>query len=274
MSAVNNAVTQIAIVGAGGRMGRMLTETILNTASTQLVAAIDARGSRIIDKDAGLLAGFEAIGIKITDDMHAIDGADAIIDFTVPTATAALAPIAVKYGVAHIIGTTGLNQAQAAAIHSVSNIIPVVWAPNFSAGITLLRHLTRLVSSTLDDAFDIEVVEMHHKHKIDAPSGTALGLGEAAAVGRNVSLDTHGVFERHGQIGERDKGTIGFATIRGGDVIGDHTVMFAGPSERIELTHKAQNRKVFASGAVRAATWAKTQAAGLYDMTDVLGISL
>ena len=274
MSAVNNAATRIAIVGAGGRMGRMLVETILNTASTQLVAGIDVQGSEIIGKDAGLLAGFETIGIKVTDDMHAIDGADAVIDFTIPTATAALAPIAAKYGVAHIIGTTGLNPEQTVAVHSVSNIIPVVWAPNFSAGITLLRHLTRLVSSTLDEAFDIEVVEMHHKHKIDAPSGTALGLGQAAAVGRNVSLDTHGVFERHGQIGERDKGTIGFATLRGGDVIGDHTVMFAGPNERIELTHKAQNRNVFASGAVRAATWAKTQTAGLYDMTNVLGISL
>lgn len=264
--------TKIAIIGASGRMGRMLTSAVLATDGASLAGAIDAPNSPNLGTDMGVLIGQSETGILLTDDVNSITAADAIIDFTIPAATVEWAARAAEHGIAHIIGTTGLDAAQAAAVQAAAEKNAIVWAPNYSAGVTLLMHLTEKVAATLDSAFDIEVVEMHHKHKIDAPSGTALGLGEAAARGRNVSLDTHGVFTRHGQTGAREEGTIGFATLRGGDVIGDHTVMFAGPQERLELTHKAQDRGVFASGAVRAALWAVQQKAGLYDMTDVLGL--
>lgn len=264
---------KLVVVGAAGRMGRMLIATITDTDGATLSGAADRAGSDAIGADAGVLAGVRALGLLVTDDVAlALDGADAVIDFTAPSATVALATLAADRGVAHVIGTTGLSEADLAALAHVAKRNVVVRSGNMSLGVNLLAALARQAAASLGEDFDIEVLEMHHRHKVDAPSGTALLLGEAAAEGRNIDLAQHSVRVRDGHTGARTPGDIGFATLRGGSVVGDHSVIYAGPHERITLSHHAEDRGIFSRGAVRAALWSQGRPAGLYSMADVLGI--
>jgi len=265
---------KVAVAGAGGRMGGANIRAVVATPGLIVHSAFDRSGAPPIGKDAGELAGVDALGVAITDKLDAaLSGADAIIDFTAPANSVALANEAAKRGLIHIIGTTGCSEADDAAIaDAASRGARIVKAGNFSLGVNLLLGLVRQAAAALPD-FDIEVLEMHHNKKVDAPSGTALMLGEAAARGRNVDLRTHSVRVRDGHTGAREAGSIGFATLRGGNVIGEHKVILAGPSERIELTHIADNRALFADGAMRAALWARDQRPGLYSMADVLGFN-
>jgi len=220
-----------------------------------------------------VLAGIGALDALVTDDaLTLLTQVDGIIDFTVPAATLALAELTAQARIVHVIGTTGIDEAGNAQIRAAARHARIVKSGNMSLGVNLLAALVRKVAATLDEDYDIEIVEMHHKHKIDAPSGTALMLGEAAAQGRGIDLKSRAVRSRDGHTGARNAGDIGFATLRGGSVIGEHTVMFAGETERIELTHKASSREMFARGAVRAAMWAFDKKPGLYAMTDVLGL--
>lgn len=213
--------------------------------------------------------------VTVVDDPAALfQTADAVVEFSIPAATIAHSGLAAAAGCIHVIGTTGLDADQEAALARAGEVVPVVYAPNMSLAVNVLFALTRQVASLLDEDFDIEIVEMHHRNKVDAPSGTALGLGRAAAAGRGVSLDDAGVLSREGQTGARDRGAIGFATLRGGDVTGDHSVIFAADGERLELTHKSTSRQIFARGAVRAALWAKDKDPALYTMFDVLDLSV
>ena len=264
---------RLIVAGAGGRMGRTLVKAIAETKGLALAGAIEGAGSALIGKDAGELAGIGSNGIKVTSDAAALlDKADGIVDFTIPAATVALAALAAKSGKVHVIGTTGCSAADDTRIADAAKTATIVKSGNMSLGVNLLAALTKRVAKTLDASFDIEVLEMHHNQKIDAPSGTALLLGQAAAAGRGVDLKTHEVMSRVGHTGARKAGDIGFATLRGGSVVGEHTVMFVGPAERIELTHKAEDRMIFARGALHAARWARTQKPGLYSMADVLGL--
>ncbi|MGV6873691.1 4-hydroxy-tetrahydrodipicolinate reductase [Pseudochelatococcus sp. B33] len=264
---------RLVVVGAGGRMGRTLVRAVTETAGVTLSAAIERPGALSLGEDAGLLAGIGALGVPVTDDVNAaFAGADGVLDFTQPEASVAFARAAAGAGIAHVIGTTGLSPADAAAIEEAARQTVIVRSGNMSLGVNLLAALVRRVANTLDADFDIEILEMHHRHKVDAPSGTALLLGEAAAEGRGIYLKDHAETVRDGHTGPRRAGDIGFATLRGGSVVGDHSVIFAGAGERIELTHKAEDRGIFARGAVKAALWAKGRAPGLYTMADVLGI--
>jgi 4-hydroxy-tetrahydrodipicolinate reductase len=264
---------RLIVAGAGGRMGRTLVKAIAETKGLVLAGAIEGGGSPLLGRDAGELAGIGANGIKITDDAASlIDKADGIVDFTVPAATLTLVTLSAKAGKVHVIGTTGCSAADDAKIAEAAKGAVIVKSGNMSLGVNLLAALTKRVAKTLDAAFDIEVLEMHHNQKIDAPSGTALLLGQAAAAGRGVDLKTHEVMSRVGHTGARKAGDIGFATLRGGSVVGEHTVMFAGPAERIELTHRAADRMIFARGALHAALWAAKQKPGLYSMMDVLDL--
>ncbi len=266
---------KIGVVGASGRMGRMVVSVIAASDGCQLAGATEAPGSDHVGADAGALAGLGDNGIIITDDTAAMFArVDAVIDFTAPAATQTHAQLAAEAGCALVAGTTGLEEEQRAALAAAAEKVPVVWAPNMSAGVNLLFAVTQQVARSLGDDFDIEIVEMHHRHKVDAPSGTALGLGEAAAAGRGVDFDKTKVLSREGITGERNRGNIGFATLRGGDVVGEHTVVFAGAGERVELSHRATDRAIFARGAVRAALWTAGKPAGLYAMADVLGLSV
>src|SRR6201995_1214063 len=230
---------RLIVAGAGGRMGRTLTRVISETQGAVLAGALEAPGSELLGKDAGVLAGLPANGIKLSADLWALSKeADGILDFTVPAATIANVAIAAERGLVHVIGTTGLSSSDDAVIRSVTKRAIVVQSGNMSLGVNLLAALVKRVAQSLDESFDIEIVEMHHRAKIDAPSGTALMLGEAAAAGRNVSLDQHSARGRDGVTGARNSGDIGFASLRGGTVVGEHTVVFAGPYERIELTHR------------------------------------
>ena len=276
---------KVVVAGAGGRMGAAniravaalsglsLHGAIANARSMTLHAAVDRPGTPAIGQDAGLFAGIEALGVLITDDMDAaLKGADAIIDFTAPGASVALAREAARLGLVHIIGTTGCSEADDAAIAEAAQAgARIVKSGNFSMGMVVLANLVEKAAAALAD-YDIEILEMHHNKKVDAPSGTALMLGEAAAKGRDIVLKDNSVRVRDGHTGAREAGTIGFATLRGGNVIGDHMVILAGQSERIELNHRAQDRTIYANGAARAALWAAAQPAGLYSMTDVLGL--
>jgi len=265
---------KIAVMGAAGRMGRQLIAAIAAEPQATISGATEPAGSPALGKDIGELAGLEHLGIAVSSDVAAvIAAADTIVDFTVPKATVEFARIAAQSGTAHIIGTTGFDKAAETAIAEAATKIAIVKAGNMSLGVNLLVALTRQVAAALGNDFDIEIVEMHHRMKIDAPSGTALMLGDAAATGRSVVLDEHSVRSRDGHTGPRHTGDIGFATLRGGTVVGDHTVVFAGDGERIELTHRAADRGIFARGAVKAALWTKDKPPGLYAMTDVLGIS-
>ena len=263
----------IGIVGCGGRMGRTLIRQVTQTAGCALSGGTEAEGHDALGKDLGLLAGLEQeMGQIATTDRQALfEASDVVIDFTVPETTALLAGLAAETNTAHIVGTTGLDEDQARAITDAAQKTVVVQAANFSLGVNLLMALTRQVAQTLDPQFDIEVLEMHHRHKVDAPSGTALALGHAAAEGRGVDLNAVADRVRDGITGARKEGDIGFATLRGGNVVGDHSVIFAADDERIELSHKAGDRTIFARGAVHAAQWAHGQAPGYYTMADVLG---
>jgi 4-hydroxy-tetrahydrodipicolinate reductase len=264
---------RLIVAGAGGRMGRALTRVIAETQGAVVTGALEAPGSELLGKDAGMLAGLSANGVLLSADLWSLTKeADGILDFTVPGATIANVAIAAERGLVHIIGTTGLTASDDAVIKSVTSRAIVVKSGNMSLGINLLAALVRRVAQSLDDDFDIEVLEMHHRAKIDAPSGTALLLGEAAAAGRKIALDQHSARGRDGETGARRSGDIGFASLRGGTVTGDHSVIFAGAMERIELTHRAEDRTMFAQGAVKAALWAQGKAPGLYSMADVLGL--
>lgn len=265
---------QLVIVGAKGRMGRALIKAVHETKDVSVAAAIDKEGSPFIGKDAGVVAGLEPIDVPLTDDvLSACIKADGIIDFTTPEATLRYAEIAAQTRIVHVIGTTGLSLSDHDAISAAARHAVVIQSGNMSLGINLLAVLVRQAAQTLDIEFDIELVEMHHRHKVDAPSGTALLLGEAAAQGRNIHLENHAIMSRQGITGERPPGDIGFATMRGGSVIGDHTVVFAGEAERLELTHRAGDRSLFAHGALKAALWGHQQKPGRYSMADVLGFS-
>jgi 4-hydroxy-tetrahydrodipicolinate reductase len=264
---------RLIVAGAGGRMGRALTRVIAETPGAVLAGALEAPGSEFLGKDAGVLAGLPANGVKLSADLWVLSAnADGILDFTVPGATIANVAIAAERGLVHVIGTTGLSGSDEAVIRSVTSRATVVKSGNMSLGVNLLAALVKRVAQSLDDSFDIEVLEMHHKAKIDAPSGTALMLGEAAAEGRKIALAEHSARGRDGQTGSRRSGDIGFASLRGGTVTGDHSVIFAGPMERVELTHRAEDRTMFAQGAVKAALWARRQKPGFYSMADVLGL--
>ena len=264
---------RVVIAGAGGRMGRTLVKAIADTPGASLVGAIDAPGSAVIGRDTGELAGLGPNGIAVTvDPAPLLAQADGLINFTIPTATVALAEIVARNGLVHVIGTTGLTTAEEKLIETAAQRSPIVKSGNMSLGVNLLAALVRRVARTLDQEFDVEILEMHHNRKIDAPSGTALMLGRAAAEGRNIDLAQRSERGRDGETGARRPGDIGFASLRGGTVVGDHTVVFAGPAERIELSHKAEDRMIFARGAVKAALWAHGRKPGLYTMADVLGL--
>ena len=265
---------KIGIVGCAGRMGRMLIAETLANDGCELAGGTEQAGSDFIGQDLGVLAGGDAFGITATDDAAALfEAADVVIDFTIAATTENHAGLAGHYGTALVLGTTGLGAAAQAAVERASGSAAVVQAANFSLGVNLLMGLSRQVAGVLGDDYDIEIVEMHHRHKVDAPSGTALALGQAAAAGRGVDLEKVSERVRDGHTGARTTGDIGFATLRGGDVVGDHTVMFAADGERLELTHKATSRAVFVKGAVRAAIWSAGQKPGLYSMGHVLGFS-
>jgi 4-hydroxy-tetrahydrodipicolinate reductase len=264
---------RLIVAGAGGRMGRTLIHAIAQTGGATLVGAIDAPGSAVIGRDAGELAGLGTNGVTVVADVAPLlANADGILDFTIPAATLALAELASKNSVVHVIGTTGFSGEDDKLIAQAAKRTVIVKSGNFSMGVVLLEALVKRVAKTLGEDFDVEVLEMHHNKKVDAPSGTALMLGRAAAVGRGVNLEQRSVRGRDGVTGARCAGDIGFASLRGGSVVGDHTVIFAGTAERIELVHKAEDRMIFARGALRAALWARDKQSGLYSMADVLGL--
>jgi 4-hydroxy-tetrahydrodipicolinate reductase len=267
------AEMRLIVAGAGGRMGRTLIKAIADSKGLALVGALEDARSPLIGWDAGTLAGLGENHVKLTGDAEAlIKQADGIIDFTIPAATLALAALAAKHNKVHIIGTTGLSAADEAKIKDAAKTATIVKSGNMSLGVNLLAALAKRVAKTLDNSFDIEILEMHHNQKVDAPSGTALLLGRAAAEGRGIDLDKQSVRSRDGHTGARKAGDIGFATLRGGSVVGEHSVIFAGPAERIELVHTAEDRMIFARGALHAAAWARDQKPGLYSMADVLGL--
>ena len=264
---------KIGIVGAAGRMGRMLIAEVLGVEGCQLAGGTEPPGSGVLGQDLGLLIGAAEHGLSIGDDTGALfKASDAVVDFTHPDATAAHAALSGETGVALIVGTTGFEAQHMEALGRAAAKAAVVQAANMSIGVNLLLGLTEQVASALGDDYDIEIAEMHHRHKVDAPSGTALALGAAAAKGRGVNLEDVSDRGRDGEAGPRIAGDIGFSVIRGGDVAGDHTVIFAGHGERVELTHKAGSREIFARGAIRAALWTEGRAPGLYSMRDVLGL--
>jgi 4-hydroxy-tetrahydrodipicolinate reductase len=265
---------RLVVVGAAGRMGRMLVKTISETPGAKLAGAIERAGSIALGQDAGLLAGVGKLGVDISDDaLKAIVDADGVIDFSAPATSVQLAGFAAQARIVHVIGTTGFSPADIAAIDAASRHAVIVRSGNMSMGVNILAALAEKAARALGPDYDIEVLEMHHRMKVDAPSGTALLLGEAAAKGRGIALADHSVRSRDGHTGARKDGDIGFATLRGGTVVGDHTVMFAGPHERIEISHKAEDRGIFANGAVRAALWGRGKKPGHYSMIDVLGLA-
>ncbi len=264
---------RIAVLGAGGRMGQALTRALHETPGCVIAGGIEAKGSVVVGCDLGEIAGLENLGIPIADDpLPLFTSIDGILDFTLPKATAEFAALAAQARIVHVIGTTGFSGEDLAKLDAAARHATIVKAGNMSMGVNLLAALTARVAETLGPEFDIEILEMHHRHKRDAPSGTSLMLGDAAAKGRAVSLAERGVKTREGDTGPRREGDIGFAALRGGDVLGEHRVIFAGPGERIELAHIASDRGIFARGAVKAALWARGKPPGLYSMMDVLGL--
>ncbi len=271
--AAANSDMRVVIAGAGGRMGRTLISAIAVTKGMVLAGAVDAAGSAVIGRDSGELAGLGANGIKVTSDAAALlKNADGLIEFTIPAATRAFAELTAAAGLVHVIGTTGHSAEEEAVIAKAASRATIVKSGNMSLGVNLLAGLVKQVAKTLNDDYDIEIFEMHHNKKIDAPSGTALMLGRAAAAGRGVDLTTHSARGRDGMTGARKPGDIGFASLRGGSNVGEHRVIFAGPAESIELTHRAEDRLIFARGALHAALWARGKKPGLYSMADVLGL--
>ena len=270
-----NGAVKVGVVGCAGRMGQMLLKMLINAAGIVVVGGTERRGSAALGQDLGALAGAEPLGISVSDDPSMLfDAADVVVDFTNPTATVQHAQMAAKTGCALVIGTTGFDSDQLASLGRAAQRAPIVLAANMSLGVNLLQQVVEEVARILDPDWDIEIIEMHHKHKVDAPSGTALSLGEAAARGRGQSLRRIARRIRDGQVGPRIKGEIGFATLRGGDVVGDHTVIFAAEGERVEITHRAASREIFARGALKSVLWAAGKRPGLYSMRDVLGFSV
>ncbi len=264
----------LVVVGAAGRMGRTLIRIVAESEGVRLVGAIEREGAAELGQDAGTLAGLPPLGVAVSDDpLTVFARAEGVLDFTVPAATIGFAEIAAQARIVHVIGTTGLSADQEAAIDAAARHAVVVKSGNMSLGVNLLAGLVRQAARALDADFDIEILEMHHRHKIDAPSGTALLLGQAAAEGREITLADHSVRVRDGHTGARPRGTIGFATLRGGSVAGDHSVLFAGEGETITLSHHASDRAIFARGAVKAARWAAGRKPGRYSMADVLGLA-
>jgi 4-hydroxy-tetrahydrodipicolinate reductase len=263
---------RVAIAGTSGRMGRVLIEAVLAADDCRLTVALDRPGAPSLGQDAGLAMGRET-GVVIRSDVaDALAQADVLIDFTRPEGTLAHLAICRALGVNLIVGTTGFDDAGKAALAEAATDIGVVYAPNFSVGVNLCLKLLDMAAHVLATGYDIEIVEAHHRHKVDAPSGTALRMGEVVAAALGRDLTDCAVYGREGVTGTRDPSTIGFATVRGGDVVGDHTVMFMAEGERVEITHKASSRATFAQGALRAARWLRDQPAGFYDMLDVLGL--
>jgi len=266
-------MVKIMVAGAAGRMGGRIIHMIHQNPETDLAGAFEHPGHKSVGEDAGSVAGIGELGIKICGSMNdAINGAGVLIDFTHPESTLENTRRASEKGIATVIGTTGITEAGVAEIKTLAEKIPCVMAPNMSVGVNLCFKLLETAARVLGDEVDIEIVEAHHRHKVDAPSGTALRMGEVVATALGRDLKTHAVYGREGHTGERDRQTIGFATVRAGDIVGDHTVMFAGIGERVEITHKASSRMTFANGAMRAAGWVVNQVTGLYDMQDVLGL--
>ena len=264
---------KIAVMGAAGRMGRELIRAVHAAEGCQLAGALEHKGSLALGEDAGLLAGLGKLGVLITDDpLDVIARSEAILDFTIPAATVECAGLAANARIVHVIGTTGLGDADNAKIAAAARHATIIKEGNMSLGVNLLAALTAKVAAALDADFDIEIVEMHHRHKVDAPSGTALMLGAAAATARGVVLADTAARGRDGHTGARRRGDIGFASLRGGSVVGDHSVLFAADGEIVELTHKAADRGIFARGAIKAALWGRGKPPGLYGMADVLGI--
>lgn len=264
---------KLAIAGAAGRMGRALIQTISQTADAQLAAAIEHTTSPTLGQDAGLLAGGSVLGISVGTELPSSDGAfDVLLEFTTPKATLARVDSCVRLGRSMVIGTTGIQADGEEYIRRAAQNIPIVLASNTSVGVNICLALLPIAAAALGEDFDIEIIETHHRGKVDAPSGTALSLGRAVAepLGRDIAVD--GVFSRHGQVGARKSGEIGFSTIRGGDIAGEHRVLFIGNGEQVEITHRASDRQIFAVGAIRAAKWLANQPPGLYSMHHVLGL--
>ena len=265
---------RLVVVGASGRMGRALIRAVGEAEGAALVGAIEREGSPDLGRDAGDLAGLDKLGVTLTSDpLEAFAHADGVLDFTTPAATVRFAELAAQARIVHVIGTTGCTPTDEARLAAAARHAVLVKSGNMSLGVNLLAQLVREAARALGPEYDVEIVEMHHRMKVDAPSGTALLLGQAAAEGRRIDLSQHSVRSRDGHTGPRGLGDIGFATLRGGTVVGDHTVVLAGPYERIELTHRAEDRSIFARGAVRAALWGMSRKPGLYAMADVLGLA-
>lgn len=263
----------IAIMGAGGRMGAALVQNIKNFPNLKLVAAVEQPGHPMVGLDSGTVAGMPPNGVPVTDDPDAaVAAADVVIDFTFHAAVPSVAACVRRHRKAYVLGTTGLTPDELASVETAAQVVPVLMAPNMSLGVNLLLNLVKQAAAILDASYDIEIVEMHHRHKKDAPSGTALALAKAAAAGRGVDFDSVACYGREGITGERTPGTIAVHAVRGGDVVGDHVVMFAADGERVELVHKATGRGGLASGALRAAEWLVTQRPGFHALRDMLGL--
>ncbi|WP_201615602.1 4-hydroxy-tetrahydrodipicolinate reductase [Psychrobacter urativorans] len=264
----------IGVIGAGGRMGRMLIEAVQDNPQTNLSAAIERQGSSLVGADAGEVAAIGLLNIKIVDDLTAvINDIDVLVDFSLPDATEQNMKICAEHKVAMVIGTTGFNEQQEQALAAASKDIAIVYAGNYSTGVNLSLKLLEMAAKAFGTDADVEIIEAHHKHKIDAPSGTAYMMAEAVAQARGQNLKDVVVYGREGQTGARETGTIGIHAVRGGEIVGDHTVMFIADGEVVEITHRARERMTFAAGAIRATTWIVQQAAGQYNMQDVLGLN-
>jgi len=263
---------RVIVVGASGRMGRMLVRAVTESRYGVLAGATERPGSEFIGRDAGELAGVETLAVRIVDDINACADADVLIDFTAPAATLKHAAFVAGRGMGMVIGTTGFDAGQMQLLRDTLSGSPVVMAANYSVGVNLALSLIERAAQVLGDDYDAEIFEAHHKHKVDAPSGTALAMGKALAAGRGVALDDVAVLSREGITGVRKAGSIGFSVVRGGNIVGEHRAMFIADEERIEIHHNASDRMVFARGAVRAASWLSEQSTGWYDMQDVLGL--
>ena len=260
-------------MGAGGRMGKALVRQMSEMPNCTIAGGIEPEGSPLLGADIGEVAGVGNLGIPITQDpLELFVRCEGVLDFSTPAATAEHATLAAQARIVHVIGTTGLSHEQDERVQAAARHAVIIQSGNMSLGVALLASLVRKAAEVLDADFDVEIVEMHHRMKVDAPSGTALLLGKAAADGRQIGLEENSVRSRDGHTGVRKRGNIGFATLRGGDVVGDHTVIFAGPSERLELTHRASDRQIFARGAIKAALWGKGKPPGVYGIDDVLGL--
>ncbi|MGP4862987.1 4-hydroxy-tetrahydrodipicolinate reductase [Psychrobacter piscatorii] len=265
---------KVGVIGAGGRMGRMLIEAVQNNAKTTLNAAIERQGSSLVGADAGEVAAIGRLEVQIVDELEAvINDIDVLIDFSLPDATEKNMQVCAEHNVAMVIGTTGFNEAQEQVLAKASEKIAIVYAGNYSTGVNLSLKLLGMAAKAFGNDADVEIIEAHHKHKIDAPSGTAYMMAEAVAEARGQNLKDVAIYGREGQTGERESGTIGIHAVRGGEIVGDHTVMFIADGEVVEITHRARERMTFAAGAVRAATWVTEQAVGQYNMQDVLGLN-